>query len=41
MYPVWGEKEMREKVEPSRKVSHKNIAFEVGVKDAYVFKRRG
>lgn len=34
---------MREKVEPSRKVLHKNnnIAFEVGVKDAYVFKRRG
>lgn len=30
---------MREKVEPSRKISQKNTAFEVDVKDAYVFKR--
>lgn len=31
--------EIRKKVEPPRKVSRKNVAFEMSVKEAYVFKR--
>lgn len=38
--PVWEGKEMREEVEPSRKVSEKNRVLEVGVKDGYVFQMK-